>query len=119
MSQLPNCERAVVSVEKVRDYLLNDFHPEGGSKARFFKRFGFSAENWEALREAILRMACTGELIRVVERPPYGSRYVTRARLPTPDDRNPEVTIAWFINTDDETRTPRLATVVPDNRKRP
>ena len=112
MSQLPNCEHAVVSVEKVRDYLLNDSHPEGGSKARFFQRFGFTTEKYEVLQEAILRLAC------VVERPPYGTRYVMRAKVPTPDGRNPEVTVAWFIDAD-ETRTPRLATVVPDKQKLP
>lgn len=119
MSRLPNCAQAVVPVEKVRDYLLNEAHPEGASKARFFRRFGFGVEEYGVFQEAIQSIACTGNMIKIAERPPYGTRYVMRAKLPTPDGRNPEVTVSWFIGADDATYTPRLATVVLDKTKRP
>ncbi|MHB8898707.1 MAG: DUF6883 domain-containing protein [Thermoguttaceae bacterium] len=34
---IPNAEQAVVTAEKVRDYLLNLEHPDGGSKAAWFR----------------------------------------------------------------------------------
>jgi hypothetical protein len=34
--RLPNADRAVVDIAKLRDYSLNNSHPEGKSKARVF-----------------------------------------------------------------------------------
>jgi hypothetical protein len=37
MPKLPNAERAVVEIEKLRDYSLNPGHDEGKHKARVFR----------------------------------------------------------------------------------
>lgn len=53
--KLPNAERAVVDIEKLRDYSLNPNHPEGKHKARIFAALlGFTAADAERLREMIL-----------------------------------------------------------------
>lgn len=44
--ELPNKNRAVVELEKVRDYLLNEAHPDGYGKAEFFATRGFRREAW-------------------------------------------------------------------------
>ena len=53
--RLPNAERARVDREKLTDCLLCVSHPDGGSKAEFFARFGFRVEDWEVLAEALRR----------------------------------------------------------------
>jgi hypothetical protein len=42
----PDAERAVVTEEKVRDYLLNPNHPVGGPKAAWFASIGYSIDNF-------------------------------------------------------------------------
>lgn len=44
--KLPNADQAVVEQKKVVDYLLNEAHPYGRSKARFFAEFGYGLERW-------------------------------------------------------------------------
>ena len=51
--KLPNHEQAVVPRAKIVDYLLSDSHRDGRHKAAFFKRFGYAAESWEGLAQAL------------------------------------------------------------------
>ena len=39
--RLPNASVAHVERSKILEYLLNEDHREGGSKAHFFRQFGF------------------------------------------------------------------------------
>jgi hypothetical protein len=50
---LPRGESAVVERDKVRDYLLNEAHPDGFGKAEFFAALGFRREAWERLADAL------------------------------------------------------------------
>jgi len=53
--KLPNAARAVVEIEKLRDYCLNTNHPRRRHKARVFSTaLGITAEDSEELRDAIL-----------------------------------------------------------------
>ena len=55
---LPNCHKAVVEIEKLRDYSLNPNHPVGKHKARVFRAaLGISLEDADWLRERALEMA--------------------------------------------------------------
>jgi hypothetical protein len=78
------------------DYLLSFIHRDGRHKAAFFTRFGFSAGNWEIMATALLRHAAENE-VAGVEDSPFGKRYVIEGELNTPDGRNPEVRVVWFI----------------------
>jgi len=74
--KLPDGERAIVDVEKLRDYCLNLLHPRGRHKARVFaSRMGFTVQDSEILRDALLRAARTrpASLGFADE---YGQRYV-------------------------------------------
>lgn len=56
--KLPNAERAVVEIEKLRDYALNPEHDEGQHKARVFRSaLGFTRDDAERLREMVLASA--------------------------------------------------------------
>jgi hypothetical protein len=53
--KLPNAERAVIDIKKLRDYSLNPNHPEGKHKARvFMEKLGLKADDAERLRELIV-----------------------------------------------------------------
>lgn len=53
--KLPNVDRAVVDIAKLRDYSLNAAHPEGKHKARMFTALlGFTSSDADKLREMIL-----------------------------------------------------------------
>jgi hemerythrin-like domain-containing protein len=56
--RLPNAERAVVPIEKIRDYCLDPEHDEGKHKAKVFRAlFGFTQEDAEGLQAMIVEAA--------------------------------------------------------------
>lgn len=59
-NELPNRESAVVPEEKLTKYLLNEQHPEGGSKAVFFKRFRYTLANRTEFERVLLNLAHSG-----------------------------------------------------------
>ena len=51
--RIPGADRAIVSREKIVQYLLNLDHPDGGSRAAVLAHAGFSAERPEELEHAL------------------------------------------------------------------
>lgn len=39
----------IIASEKLRDYVLNPFHGEGESKARFLEEMGYEQAEWQVL----------------------------------------------------------------------
>ena len=73
---LPNAERAIVDVRKLRDHCLSTEHPRGRHKARVFESArGFTAADADELR-AILLAAARSELCAPSEQDEYRQRYV-------------------------------------------
>ena len=72
--KLPNAGEAVVPRQKITDYLLSFQHPAGRGKAGFFSRFGFSADAWVTLAEALRQHAATHD-VTTTEDTPLGTRY--------------------------------------------
>ena len=107
--KIPEFQNASVDGNKVTGYLLSEAHPNGRHKARFFKRFGFSAERPEALQEALKNHA-NNDYIKA-ERTDFGVRYIVEAVLESPDGRNPPVRTVWFCAT--EEAAPRFVTAYP------
>jgi hypothetical protein len=108
--KLPNLENAHVPQAKITEYLLSSTHSTGRGKAKFFIQFGFSAEQWEVLAEALLNHAKEHEVTKL-EPTPFGTRYVIEGTLETPVKRTPLVRVVWFIDTDGN--TPRFVTAYP------
>jgi hypothetical protein len=74
--KLPNAERAVVDIDKLRNYCLNFDHRRGCHKARVFTAsLGLTGEHVEDLRNALLAAAINNDATPV-ERDEYGRRYV-------------------------------------------
>ena len=103
--KLPNAERALVDITKLRDYSLNPEHESGGHKARVFRAaLGLTLDDGEWLRVEILRIASEGDIV-VGDLGPFGQKYVIDAEL-TVNQRTAIVRTAWII--ENGTDFPRL-----------
>jgi len=108
--KLPNTDNLVVEREKILDYLLNPRHRLGGSKARFFDRFGFTPEHWQQLAEALRIHGQTHE-VRRSRQTGFGPRFEVEGRINAPDGRSPNVRTVW--QHDHGAVAPRLITAYP------
>jgi hypothetical protein len=73
--RLPNGDRAIVDVRKLRDYCLNPDSPRGRHKARVFAAaLGLSAEDASTMQAKLREIARTGDVTRG-EVDLYGQRY--------------------------------------------
>jgi len=116
--KLPNAERAVVDIEKLRDYSLNPNHPEGKHKARvFLEKLGLKADDAERLRKLVLEAILTSEAT-VQASTEYGRRFVVDFQLRLEEGfvvTLVTVRSAWIIRNDED--FPRLTTCfIPQRR---
>ena len=75
MVLLPNADKAVVPLEKLRDYSLDSSHPVGKHKARVFaSALGMTRNDAPRLREMILQAVLTNEAIEA-EANEHGTRF--------------------------------------------
>ena len=103
--KLPNGERAVVDIVKLRDYCLSEEHPRGKHKARVFKSaLGMTADDAETLRTKLLEAVRTGQATSG-EADKYGQRYVLDFTLEW-KGKTATVRSAWIVRTDED--FPRL-----------
>jgi hypothetical protein len=58
--KVPNADRAIVDIRKLRDYCLNPAHDEGKHKARLFAAaLGMAANDADDLRDGLLQAVKT------------------------------------------------------------
>lgn len=107
---IPHADRAVVDAAKVRDYLLNVDHPDGGSKAAWFQSVGYSRDQWEQLADDLLAIARSCEDFDS-ETTPFGVKYKARGIVAQPSHRPGKVLTVWIVEDNDR---PRLVTAYPD-----
>ena len=73
--KLPNADRAVVDVRKLRDYCLNADHPRGQHKARVFKSaLGWTVDEVEDVRRRLLEAVLQTDA-SFLGADDYGQRY--------------------------------------------
>jgi len=106
---IPNAERAIVEIRKLRDYCLNPQHDEGKHKARLFAAIGITVHEAEKLRTILLQATCTYDA-RLGRRDSYGQRYVIDFPLAWRGKQN-LIRSGWII--EHGTETPRLTTCYP------
>ena len=73
--KMPGGDAAIVDQQKLTGYCLNPEHPRGKHKARVFATLGFTADNADELRTALLRAAATADA-QLAEADQFGQRYV-------------------------------------------
>lgn len=94
--KLPNAERAVVDVKKLRDYCLNLHHPRGRHKARVFaSSLGIVAADAEMLRRELLAAAVSEDVL-LIDTDEYGQRYQLDLTL-TRNNRKARVRSSWIV----------------------
>ena len=94
--RLPNSERAVIQIEKLRDYCLSREHPRGRNKARVFESaLGLTASDASALRDALLAAARNTDAIPA-EKDDFGQRYMLDFIMPGPKGRA-WVRSSWIV----------------------
>lgn len=94
--KLPNAERAVVDVVKLREYCLSLSHPRGRHKARVFATvLGITADDAEILHAALLSAARTYEATPA-ESDEYGQRYVLDFPMEC-FDKSATIRSGWII----------------------
>lgn len=100
MRNLPEVGRAIVDVEKLRDYCLNPNHPEGRHKARVFRAaLGVGQEDADWLATQILQ--CLPEAVLVgFESTPYGERYDADMTL-SKGAKGVVVRTGWIVRKDE------------------
>ena len=106
---MPNADRAVITVDKISDYLLSRSHPIGSRKAAFFRSFGFDDTTPDVLRDALLAHAQAYAVSRRVEGV-HGTKYEISGPLVTPSGKLPWLKTVWITIGD---APPRLITAVP------
>ena len=95
--RLPNADRAVVAQEKITEYLLSPANERGRPKARYFTSFGFSADDWEVMANALVGLAMQVEVTETIETV-YGIQYVIIGDIESPDGRNPRIRSVWQVD---------------------
>jgi hypothetical protein len=108
--KLPCAAKARVERKKIVEYLLASSHPDGGAKARFFTRFGFSVEKWKTFARALKQHGRVHDVTGSIESR-YGRRYIVDGSLETPDGRDPRVRTVWILAK--RSKSPRLVTAYP------
>ena len=102
---LPNPERAVVDIAKLRDYCLNADHPRGRHKARLFvAALGLVADDAAELRDIFLSAIDSLEAIQGMS-DAYGKRYTVDIPI-NRSGRHAMVRTAWIVKTGED--FPRL-----------
>ena len=105
--KLPNGDRAVVELAKLRDYCLNKQHFRGRHKARVFaSALGITSGDAEILRQTLLD-AAVEKSATPGEQDDYGQRYVLDFRMTGPRG-SATVRSLWIVLTGE--RVPRLVT---------
>ncbi len=107
---IPDADRAIVSPEKCRDYLLNRNHADGGTKAVWFHSLGYTRDQWRLLAEDLVGIArCCQEFD--TERTLFGVKYRASGSIGCLNHRPGNVLTVWIVEEDDP---PRLVTAYPD-----
>jgi hypothetical protein len=107
---IPNAEKAVVDIRKLRDYCLNPEHDDGKHKARLFaSSLGMSAGAAEELRKILLEVIQSHEA-RLGRQDEFGQRYTLDFTIEW-QNRSATLRSGWIIEHDAE--IPRLTTCYP------
>ena len=93
--KMPGGDAAIVDLRKLTGYCLNPEHPRGKHKARVFATLGFTAENADDLRAALLRAAASGDAQRAAS-DEFGDRYVLEFEIKGPQDKG-IVRSTWIV----------------------
>ena len=109
--QLPNCEHATVAIEKLTHYLLDNDHPVGGKKSRFFSLVGYGQRHASDLQSQLLEIARKGS-VSATKQTVHGTKFIIIGLLKTPTGRTIRLRTVWSIDVGQV--NPRFVTAYPE-----
>ena len=108
--KLPNRDKVIIPRNKLVKYLLSETHPVGSTKARFFRKLGYSKKNVVELEKELLEIARANN-VKNERKFEYGVNYAIDGTIETPSGKKVAITSVWFVRT---TRSrPRFVTAYP------
>jgi hypothetical protein len=110
---IPNADFAFVPPEKLRDYLLNEQHPVGGSKARWFRSVGFDLTALSTLEAELLKQVQSSDNF-TEKSSAHGTKYVVSGKISIPGGGEANITTVWIVEPCDP--RPRLVTAFPGDK---
>ena len=110
---IPDADLAYVPPQKLHDYLLDEEHPVGGSKAKFLRELGFDPNVASALERELLKLVQTSDSFSV-KASPFGTKYVVSGTITAPSGQSANLTTVWIVEAADP--RPRLVTAYPGER---
>ncbi len=106
--KIPNGDRAIVDLAKLRGYCLNPLHQRGRHKARVFEaRLGLTAQDAEMLSRALLDAVASHGNATLGQADEFGQRYLLDFDVHGPRGSG-IIRSSWIIRTGED--FPRLTT---------
>ena len=109
--RLPNARFAVVPVEKLLHYLLDERHPTGQHKARIFRSVGYSQNHIGRLRGDLLELA-SSNMATLDSTTRFGEKWRVSGVLVGPNGGVLRVRTIWIIPRHEF--VPQLVTAFPE-----
>ena len=110
---IPNADSAHVPPEKLTDYLLNEQHPVGGSKAKWFRSLGYDSADPAVLEKDLLELVRNSDDYSE-KSSPFGTKYVVSGKISAPNGDEANLTTVWIIESGED--QPRLVTAYPGEK---
>jgi hypothetical protein len=110
---IPHAETAYVPLEKLSGYLLDEDHPVGGSKARWFRGRGYDPSDAAALERDLLKVVQSSENY-TEKSSSFGKKYVVSGKITSPQGTEGNVVTVWIVESIDN--KPRLVTAYPGEK---
>ena len=107
---IPLADSAYVPQEKLTKYLLDEQHPVGGSKAKWFLSLGYEVANPQLLERDLLKLVQTSEQ-HTATTSRFGTKYIVTGSVSMPSGRQVNLTTVWIVEPSDQ--RPRLVTAYP------
>lgn len=108
---VPYAHNVEVPDRKLTGYLLDHAHPQNKGKAAFYEIVGFTKENSNDLRAALLSHVFANEVAKFIQTD-FGIWYVVEGWMPCPNGRQYLIRSVWFIENGEE--IPKLVTAYPN-----
>jgi hypothetical protein len=109
-SHIPNPSALRIDDSKITDYLLNETHSQGRSKASFFRAVGFANPNIDSFKIAMRNHARTNPIANY-HPSPYGTKTIIECQLLMPNGKTYCIRSVWIDHNDG--LAPRLITAHP------
>jgi hypothetical protein len=110
LARLQNAEKAIIDGEKLYGYILSSTHPVGRFKADFFRKQGYTAENWKDFERSLRECVASQDAIGV-EESSFGRKYVVEWPLTNPSGDIVKIVTVWVILKGEV--VPRFVTAYP------